>query len=46
VRPPRISDAAAAIKQATIANRNAACSPSRNGPEMSVGKNELPVRTA
>ena len=39
-RPP------AAIRQATIANANAACRPSRNGPEMSVGKNELPVSAA
>jgi hypothetical protein len=36
--------AAAAIRQATIANRKAACSPSRNGAEIRLGKEELPVR--
>ena len=50
--PPRISDAAAATRQATIANANASCRPSRNGAEMSVreervaGEHGLVVRRA
>jgi hypothetical protein len=35
---PRDHDATAAIKQAMIANRNASCSPERNGAEISDGK--------
>ena len=38
MRPPRISDAAAAIRHATIANTNAAWSPSRNGPRSASGR--------
>src|ERR1700759_290771 len=44
--PPRASDAAAATRQAAIANVNAACRPSRNGPEIRSGKNEWPTRAA
>jgi hypothetical protein len=43
-RLPRISDAAAAIRHAMIANRKAACRPWRNGEEIRLGKNERPVR--
>ncbi len=46
VLPPRTSDAAAAIRQATIANRNASCRPELNGPEIRCGKNERPVSAA
>ena len=41
-RPPRMADAAAAIRHATIAKANAACRPSRNGAEIRVGKNDRP----
>jgi hypothetical protein len=41
-----MSDAAAAIRQDTIANRNAAWRPSWNGPEISAGKNVWPVSSA
>ncbi len=44
--PPRISDAAAAIRQATIANANASCRPLRNGAEIRCGKNVRPVSVA
>ncbi len=37
-RLPRDHDATAAIRQAMIANRNASCSPDRNGAEISDGK--------
>ena len=37
-------DAAAATRQATIANAKATISPSWNGPEISDGKNVWPVR--
>ena len=45
-RPPRISEATAAIRQAMIANANAACRPERNGREIRCGKKERPVRIA
>ena len=38
--PPRISEAAAAIRQATIAKANAVCRPERNGAEIRWGKND------
>ena len=40
LRAPRISEAAAATRQATIANANASRSPVWNGPEIRCGKNE------
>jgi hypothetical protein len=41
-----MSDAPAATRQATIANANAACRPSWNGPEMRFGKNDGPISAA
>src|ERR1700733_13334333 len=45
-RSPLDHDATAATRQATIANANASCKPSRNGEEIRCGKNERPVSTA
>jgi hypothetical protein len=41
-----MSDAAAATRQAAIANVNAAWRPSWNGPEIRLGKNDGPVSAA
>jgi hypothetical protein len=43
---PRMSDAAAATRQAAMAKVNAAWRPSWNRPEIRFGKNDCPVSAA